>query len=71
MDQEIYSETTIWSCRHHVIAPSNPSAPVESIGKPLGNTTIYILDDCLRPVPIGVAGELYIRSVSEVATTVK
>lgn len=30
------------------------------IGRPLSNRTAYVLDDQLRPVPIGMAGHLYV-----------
>lgn len=50
------TETTIWSTAHRISGPDDPIL----IGRPLANTQIYILDQNLALVPIGVSGELYI-----------
>ncbi|WP_369215335.1 amino acid adenylation domain-containing protein [Streptomyces flavofungini] len=49
------TETTIWSSLDRVVA----GRPV-TIGRPLANTRMYVLDERLRPVPPGSPGELYI-----------
>lgn len=37
--------------------------PLPTIGTPIANNVIYILDNGLRPVPIGVFGEIYIGGI--------
>ena len=42
------------------VAPAGTETGTPSIGRPIDNTQIHILDEEQRPVPSGAAGELYI-----------
>ncbi len=53
------TENTTFTCCHRITAPLTPGSSI-SIGKPIANTQVYILDSRLQPVPIGTPGELYI-----------
>ena len=53
------TETTIWSSAHKV----EQTDGAVSIGRPIANTQIYILDQGLQPLPVGLAGELHIAGV--------
>ncbi|WP_143693226.1 non-ribosomal peptide synthetase, partial [Vibrio mangrovi] len=50
------TETTVWSATHQL----SVSDSAVLIGRPVGNTRIYILNDAGRPVPVGATGEIYI-----------
>jgi amino acid adenylation domain-containing protein len=49
------TETTIWSTVERI-----ESAEAILIGRPIANTEAYLLDTWMEPVPVGVAGELYL-----------
>lgn len=44
----------------HAITELSDAAKTVPIGRPISNSQAYILDRLLRPVPIGVTGELYV-----------
>lgn len=49
------STVTTW----HQLTRGDLERPSIPIGRPIINTTVYLLDDFLRPVPIGIPGELF------------
>ncbi len=49
-------DSTVFALRGDPVEPS----PIVPIGKPMVNTSVYVVDELGRPVPTGVPGELYI-----------
>jgi amino acid adenylation domain-containing protein len=50
------TETTVWSSLSRVTPGDSPIA----IGRPIANTQMWVLDPQLKPLPVGIPGELYI-----------
>jgi acyl-CoA synthetase (AMP-forming)/AMP-acid ligase II len=53
---EVTVDASVFDCSHDFKGATVP------IGRPINNTRMFILDRRQRPVPIGVAGEIYLAS---------
>ena len=53
-----YGPTEVTVCA--TVAEVEPHRGKPSIGRAIGEARVYILDERLRPVPVGVAGELHV-----------
>ena len=53
------TENTTFTTAHVATGEPTAGTPVP-IGPPIANTRVFVLDDALRPVPVGETGELYI-----------
>jgi amino acid adenylation domain-containing protein len=56
------SETTVSSTWHPISAPYRAGRAVP-VGQAMDHTRIHVLDDVLRPVPVGVSGEAYVAGI--------
>jgi thioesterase domain-containing protein/acyl carrier protein len=54
------TETTIWSVAKRILPDDVTGEGFAAIGRPLDNTSLYVLNSKMVPVPVGVAGELFI-----------
>ena len=54
------TEATVTACVAEVDAGDIGSGPYVPIGRPVAGTSVHVLDDALRPVPRGVAGDIHI-----------
>ncbi|MEO1537844.1 MAG: MupA/Atu3671 family FMN-dependent luciferase-like monooxygenase [Pseudomonadota bacterium] len=50
------TETTIWS----TTGPGSEDEAIVSVGKPIANTGLYVLNDAMQPVGVGQVGKLWI-----------
>ena len=58
------SECTVFTCCYPIPQQLGENVNSIPIGKPIGDRTVYILDENLHRVPVGVPGELYVGGAS-------
>ena len=58
-----YGPTEATVAASHYLVAETPKGNLVPIGRPISNTQLYLLDSRLRPVPVGVPGELHVGGV--------
>src|SRR5262249_15974102 len=56
-----YGPTEVTVCAASEVYTKDGLPP--SIGRPLANTRVYLLNDYMEPVPVGVPGEIYVGGI--------
>ncbi|MDH6131463.1 amino acid adenylation domain-containing protein [Kitasatospora sp. MAA4] len=57
-------EVTEWECPPRTPGSDGPRDARVPIGRPIAGVEVYVLDDLLRPVPVGIPGELFLGGVA-------
>jgi amino acid adenylation domain-containing protein len=57
------TETTIWSLIHRVERRAGTGKATVSVGRPIANTTAFILDSQRQLLPVGIPGTLFLGGV--------
>lgn len=62
-----YGSTEMHVVTSYTLDASNAAqTPIPPAGKPISNIGIYILDEGMNPVPVGVWGELFVKGDTEI-----